>query len=546
MNGQLRIVLAQVDMPVGDLDGNARRILDLSAKARDELSADLVVFPEQALPGYPSEDLLLNQAFPARIESALKRVCEGLDGIAAVVGFPEYSDDRIYNSVALIDGGRCTAVYRKRCLPNYGVFDEKRYFEPGDADCVVEFRGARIGLTICEDAWVEGPLESTAAAGAQLILNASASPFATGKQQTREKTFAERAHAMGVAAIYVNLVGGQDELVFDGQSVAVSADGTIAFRAPAFVDGLHLVEVERRVEGGEARWCLLPGEISAAQDQDEVVYSALVRATRDYVDKNGFPGVVIGLSGGIDSALTLAIAVDALGADRVRGILMPSRYTSQMSIEDAQAEAAALGVATRVIGIESLFEAALAQLATAFADGPADAAEENLQARCRGMILMALSNKSGDMVLTTGNKSEIAVGYATLYGDMAGGFAPIKDCSKTLVYRLAKYRNGRGAVIPGRVLTREPSAELRADQKDSDSLPPYSTLDPILEALVEERLPVAAVVERGFDATVVAWVARQVQINEYKRRQAPPGVRISRLAFGRERRYPITSSYRDP
>jgi NAD+ synthase (glutamine-hydrolysing) len=543
MTERLRIALAQVDMPVGDLDGNAQRIIDLSERARVELDADLVVFPEQALAGYPSEDLLLNKAFPARVEAALAHIRKELTGIAAMVGFPEYSGEIIHNSVAIFEDGQRSAVYRKRCLPNYGVFDEKRYFEPGDADRIVEFRGVRLGLTICEDAWVEGPLESTARTGAQLILNASASPYAANKQRDREQVFGDRARAMGIPGIYVNLVGGQDELVFDGQAVAIDAEGAVAFRAPPFVDDLYLVEVEH---GDDGVCRLVPGEVEPRHDPVEEIYEALVRATRDYVNKNGFPGVVIGLSGGIDSALTLAIAVDALGASRVQGVLMPSRYTSQMSIEDAEAEAEALGVITQSIEIEPLFEAALAQLAPAFAGKPVDSTEENLQARCRGMILMGLSNKSGAMVLTTGNKSEIAVGYATLYGDMAGGFAPIKDCSKTLVYKLAEHRNRTGVVIPERVLSREPSAELRADQKDSDSLPPYDVLDPILEALIEERLPVSEVVAQGFEPEVVAWVARQVQVNEYKRRQAPPGVRISRLAFGRERRYPITSSYRDP
>jgi len=542
MADRLRIALAQVDMPVGDLDGNAKRVLELAAQARDELAADLILFPEQTLPGYPAEDLLLHRAFPARVEAAMATVRSGLTGIAALVGFPEYRGDEIHNSVALLDEGDCLAVYRKRQLPNYGVFDEKRYFTPGSEDCVVAFRGARLGLTICEDAWVRGPVERTAQAGAQLILNASASPFAVDKQSTREGVFGERARASGVPGIYVNLVGGQDELVFDGQSLAMDAEGSVCFRAPAFVDALQLVEVV----GGPDGWRIVPGEIAADRSVAADVYDALVRATRDYVDKNGFPGVVIGLSGGVDSALTLAIAAHALGPDRVRGVLMPSRYTSDMSIEDARAQAAALRVQVQEISIEPLFQAAVAQLAPAFEGAAADATEENLQARCRGMILMALSNKTGHMVLTTGNKSEMAVGYATLYGDMAGGFAPIRDCSKTLVYALARHRNAQGAVIPERVLTREPSAELREDQRDSDSLPPYAVLDPILEALVEERLPVGEVVARGADPEVVAWVARQVQINEYKRRQAPPGVRISRLAFGRERRYPITSAYRDP
>jgi NAD+ synthase (glutamine-hydrolysing) len=542
MADRLRIALAQVDMPVGDLEGNAQRILDLSVRARDGLHADLIMFPEQTLCGYPAEDLLLNGAFPARVERALATVREGLSGIAALVGFPEYRGAEIHNSIALLDAGECLGVYRKRCLPNYGVFDEKRYFTPGTQDCVVSFHGARLGLTICEDAWLEGPVERTAGAGADLILNASASPYTTDKQAMRERVFGDRARATSVPGIYVNLVGGQDELVFDGQSLVVGADAEVLFRAPAFEDGLHLVEVLR----DDAGWHPVPGSVTPVREQAEEVYVGLVRATRDYVDKNGFPGVVIGLSGGVDSALTLAIAADALGADRVRGVLMPSRYTLEMSIEDARAQAAALSVPVQEISIEPLFESALGQLAPAFSGLAPDTTEENLQARCRGMILMALSNKTGDMVLTTGNKSEMAVGYATLYGDMAGGFAPIRDCSKTLVYALARYRNRIGAVIPERVLTREPSAELRTGQQDSDVLPPYAVLDPILEALIEDRLPVSEVTALGFDAETVAWVARQVQRNEYKRRQAPPGVRISRLAFGRERRYPITSSYRDP
>jgi NAD+ synthase (glutamine-hydrolysing) len=405
---------------------------------------------------------------------------------------------------------------------------------------VVDFRGFRLGLLICEDIWEPGPVRAAAQRGAEILIVINASPFEIHKQRERERVARERVADVRLPLVYLNLLGGQDELVFDGNSFVMDADGQISFRAPAHAEGTHVVEFERR--GG--RVVPLPSTLAPELGDAESVYRALVQGVRDYVGKHKFPGVVMGLSGGVDSALTLAIAVDALGAERVQAVMMPSRYTAQMSREDALAEARALGVQISEIPIEGLFEAALAALADAFVGRQPDATEENIQARCRGLLLMAISNKTGRMLLTTGNKSEMAVGYATLYGDMAGGFAPIKDCSKLLVYRLANYRNGVAPVIPLRVIERAPSAELRPEQKDTDSLPPYEVLDPILEAFVEDDLSVDEIVARGFDRPTVARVLDMVQRNEYKRRQAPPGVRVSRRAFGRDWRYPITNGYR--
>ena len=535
----LRIALAQLDFFVGDVEGNVTRILEAAAEARDRLHAHLVVFPELTLSGYPPEDLLFHGSMRRKIAEALERVCRELEGIAAIVGYPEYGEGVIYNSAALIDGGRVRAIHRKECLPNYKVFDEKRYFTASPEATVIEFHGIRCGLLICEDIWEREPVRRAKSAGAEFLIVINGSPYELNYQARRERVAADRVRDVGLPMTYVNVLGGQDELIFDGGAFSMNAAGEVVRRAPAFEPGLHLVEVARRGERVE----LVAGDVAPWLTEEPSVYRALVLGVRDYVDKHHFPGAVLGLSGGVDSALTLVIAVDALGANRVHAVMMPSRYTSDMSREDAAAQARTLGVSHSVIPIEGLFAAALEALRTEFAGTEPDTTEENIQARCRGLLLMAISNKTGRMLLTTGNKSEMSVGYATLYGDMAGGFAPIKDCSKLLVYRLAHYRNARSAVIPERVLTRPPSAELRHDQKDSDSLPPYEILDPILEAFIEEDLSVDAIVARGFDRAIVGRVLDMVKRNEYKRRQAPPGVRVSGRAFGRDWRYPITSGY---
>jgi NAD+ synthase (glutamine-hydrolysing) len=536
----MRIALAQLDLFVGDVDGNARRIIDAAALARDRERADLVVFPELALSGYPPEDLLFHAGMRRRVAEALARAREEIQGIAAYIGYPEYVEGRIHNSAALVRDGALLANHRKQCLPNYKVFDEKRYFAPGTEATVVDLDGRRLGLLVCEDIWEPEPVRAAAQAGAELLLVANASPYELRKQVERETIVRDRVREVGRPLVYTNLVGGQDELVFDGHSFVMDASGEIAARGPAFAENIFAVEF--KAQGRQ----LVPvrGTISPYQGDEASVYGALVLGVRDYVEKHRFPGVVMGLSGGVDSALTLAIAVDALGAERVQAVLMPSRYTARMSIEDAMEQARSMGVKYSLIPIEGMFEATLAALKQEFAGTAPDTTEENIQARCRGVLLMAISNKTGRMLLTTGNKSEMAVGYATLYGDMAGGFAPIKDCSKLLVYRLARYRNSLGSVIPERVMTRAPSAELRPNQKDSDSLPPYEVLDPILEAFIEEDLSVEQIVARGFERATVTRVLDMVKRNEYKRRQAPPGVRVSSRAFGRDWRYPITSGYR--
>jgi NAD+ synthase (glutamine-hydrolysing) len=542
---RLTLALAQINLLVGDVQGNLASVLRETRRASEECHADLVLFPELTLSGYPPEDLLFHRGLHTQIERALQGLGDATSGIGVVLGFPEYQDAQIHNSAAVYRDGQRLALTRKSCLPNYRVFDEKRYFSAGTAGpAVFECRGFRLGLLVCEDVWEPEPARRARAAGAELLLVINASPFEMHRQRERERVVRERVTECGVAVVYVNLCGGQDELVFDGNSFVMAADGSVAMRAPAFAEGLYRVQFERR---GSA---VVPvaGAVASELAIEASVYQALVLGVRDYVTKHGFPGVVMGLSGGVDSALTLAIAVDALGAERVQAVMMPSRYTSQMSIDDANEQARRLGVRISSIPIEGLFAAAESALANEFAGRAPDTTEENIQARARGLLLMAISNKTGRMLLTTGNKSEMAVGYATLYGDMNGGFAPIKDCSKLLVYRLAEYRNSLtppGApVIPARVIEREPSAELRHDQKDTDSLPPYSVLDPILEAFIEEDLSVDEICARGFERSVVTRILNLVQRNEYKRRQAPPGVRVSRRAFGRDWRYPITSGYR--
>jgi NAD+ synthase (glutamine-hydrolysing) len=537
---RLKIALAQVNLLVGDVRGNLERVISEARRARDELEADLALFPELTLSGYPPEDLLFHRGMRRQIGQALEELTRAVPEIGIMVGYPEYAQGHIYNSACLMRGGRVLARHRKACLPNYKVFDEKRYFTPGTEATVVDIDGFRLGLLICEDAWESPPASAAEAHGAQVLLTINASPYEFHKQRERELVLAQRVHETGLPAVYVNLLGGQDELVFDGNSFAMDAQGRVVMRAPPIEEGLYCVEFERR----GAALVPLAGSIAPEWPDEQMVYGVLVLGVRDYVNKHAFNGAVIGLSGGVDSALTLAIAVDALGPERVHAVMMPSRYTSDMSREDAAAQARALGVSLSSISIENMFEATLGALKGEFAGRAPDATEENIQARCRGVLLMAISNKTGRMLLTTGNKSEMAVGYATLYGDMAGGFAPIKDCSKQLVYRLARYRNTLSSVIPERVITREPTAELRPDQKDSDSLPPYEVLDPILEAFIEDDLSVEEICERGFDRAVVARVLDMVKRAEYKRRQAPPGVRVSARAFGRDWRYPITNGYR--
>jgi len=540
MKQSLRIALAQLDLLVGDVHGNATRVVNTARQARADLGADLVLFPELSLSGYPPEDLLFHRGFRRQIESGLAKVREEVQDISVMLGLPEYAGNAIYNSAALISGGAVAALYRKAELPNYKVFDEKRYFHAGTQPTVLDVDGFRCGLLVCEDVWEPEPAQLARADGAELLIVINASPYEIHKQREREDVARARVLDVGLPMAYVNLVGGQDELIFDGNSFVMNADGAVVMRAPAFREGTYAVDFVR--EG--RRVIPQPGHIEPELSDEASVYGALVVGVRDYVNKHGFPGVVMGLSGGIDSALTLAIAVDALGAERIHAVMMPSRYTSSMSLDDAKEQAQLLGVKYSVLSIENMFEATLGTLKDEFAGRPPDATEENIQSRCRMLLLMGISNKTGKMLLTTGNKSEMAVGYATLYGDMAGGFAPIKDCSKMLVYRLAAYRNAGGRVIPQRVIDRPPSAELRPDQKDSDSLPSYEVLDAILEAFIEEDLSVDEIEARGFDRATVGRVLDMVKRNEYKRRQAPPGVRVSRRAFGRDWRYPITNGYR--
>ncbi|RAU36035.1 NAD+ synthase [Pseudomonas sp. RIT411] len=537
MSQLLNVVMAQVNLKVGDIHGNVERIITAARQARDELQGDLIVFPELSLCGYPPEDLLLRSSMQRRIEQGLQRIRQEIAGIHVLVGFPWLEEGRRYNACAVYRDGAELAFYRKQQLPNYRVFDEKRYFEPGDSAAVFDYQGVPIGVTICEDIWFAEPMARARAAGARLMLNLNASPFHGGKQPEREAVVGERAREGGMPVVYVNQVGGQDELVFDGHSFVVDAQGQVSQRAPAFVEGLYPVIIDEALQPQ-------PAELAPVASLEASVYDALVLGVRDYVCKNGFKGVVLGLSGGIDSALVLAVAVDALGAEQVEAVMMPYHYTAQISLDDAEAEARTLGVRYSVLPIAPMVEAFQATLAGEFAGLGRDTTEENLQARCRGTLLMAISNKKGYLVLTTGNKSEMAVGYATLYGDMAGGFDVLKDVPKTLVFRLCEYRNRAGEVIPQRVIDRPPSAELSPDQKDEDSLPPYPVLDEILRLYVEQDLSAVDIVAAGFDEETVRKVLRFVDLNEYKRRQAAVGARVTQRGFGRDRRYPITSGWR--
>ncbi|HSJ07646.1 MAG TPA: NAD+ synthase [Longimicrobiales bacterium] len=570
----VRIGLAQMNATVGALDANTALIREHLERSRDA-GADIVAFPELAVCGYPPEDLLLKRSFVAANREAIRSLAPATAGLTAVIGFVDREYD-LFNAAAVLHDGDWIATYHKQRLPNYGVFDELRYFKPGVGEVLVRAHSAWIGVCVCEDIWLPGgPVGRLARAGADVVVNLNASPYHRGKWRDRHRMLATRASDYAVVVAYVNMVGGQDELVFDGDSMVFGAQGELLAEAPLFEEHLLLCDVEleqvfrarlhdprrrhalrgephhvERVitdepEGGRAGRPALPPAPGVVHDDLSEVYAALVLGTRDYVRKNGFEEVVLGLSGGIDSALVAAVAVDALGAGRVRGVMLPSRYSSAGSREDAMALADRLGVELLELGIEPIFQASLDVLAETFAGTGADITEENLQSRARGMLLMALSNKFGWMLLTTGNKSELATGYATLYGDMAGGFAVIKDVPKTLVYELSRWRNAQdeGPVIPERSIAKPPSAELRPDQRDEDSLPPYSVLDAILERYVEQDWSVGEIVAEGHDETTVRRVMQLVDRNEYKRRQAAPGVKITPRAFGKDRRLPITSAF---
>jgi NAD+ synthetase len=550
MGNPLRIALAQFDFPVGAVASNADRIAAMIAEARDRYGAQVVLFPELALSGYPPEDLLLRPSFLADCEAALQRIAASTHDIVAVVGWPQAAGAVVYNAASVLRDGRVASTYRKRELPNYAVFDERRYFDvdPDGGDCVFEVDGVTVGLVICEDLWFAEPVASTAAKGAQLVLVPNASPFERDKHAQRDALIAQRVqetlvNGRGMAVAYLNVVGGQDALVFDGASVLADGDGVVHPAAAAFVDQWLVADFDP----GTRRFSAVEWMVDGDESRDALAWRAIVRGTRDYCRKNGFEKAWLGLSGGIDSSLVLAVAVDALGADNVTAVRMPSRYTADLSNDLAAEQCDALGVRMLTLPIETPFQGYLDALADIFADVPADTTEENLQSRTRGALLMALSNKFGGLLLTTGNKSEYAVGYATIYGDMCGGYAPIKDLYKTEVFALARWRNtvAGNAVIPQAVIDRPPSAELRDNQKDQDSLPPYDVLDAILLRHVDQEQSRSEIVAAGFDPATVDKVLRLVRISEWKRHQSAPGPKVSRRAFGRERRYPISNGYRE-
>lgn len=540
-SSSLRLVLAQCNLTVGDIRGNTRLIIEQIEQARHEQTPDLIIFPELAITSYPPEDLLLRPGLRRRVQNALEQIITASQDIGVVIGLPEYENSKLYNSCFLLENGKIRARYRKQVLPNYGVFDEKRYFTAGQQACVVDINNISIALTICEDIWQPEPARQAREAGAEVLININASPYHIDKNSVRHDVLRKRINETGLNIVYLNLVGGQDELVFDGGSMVMDNRGQLVWSAPQFETGLYPMTLT--MHDGTA--CISDAESSAPRSRLENIYRALVLGIHDYVHKNGFNGAVIGLSGGIDSALTLALAVDALGAENVEVLCMPSRYTADISIEDSRAMASLLKVHYHEFPIEAPFNAFLEVLQPILKGLPPDTTEENIQARCRGILLMAVSNKTGKMVLATGNKSEMAVGYATLYGDMAGGFAPLKDVPKTLVYELSNWRNEQGPAIPQRIIDRPPSAELKPDQRDDQSLPAYEILDPILERYIERDQSPEDIVAAGFDSDTVHKIVRLVDHNEYKRRQAAPGVRISERAFGRDRRYPITSGYNE-
>jgi NAD+ synthase (glutamine-hydrolysing) len=551
---RIRVAGAQINLTVGDLAGNEIKILAAMEQA-ETAGADVLLLPELAITGYPPEDLLIRQDFVADARAVLDRVAEASGPCVVVVGFPREAEPEdtvdaqqrvLHNSAAVLQNGAVVAIYDKVLLPSYGVFDESRYFVAGDApNQLIEISGVPVGVSICEDGWAEdGPTTQQANAGAKLMLNINASPFHHGKALERQQLMASRARGAGVPLVYLNLVGGQDELVFDGSSMVLSGTGELLARSPQLEEDFLILDVS--VEGAipRATGDAIPGIVTRPLDDDEEMYAALVLGLRDYVGKNGFTEVVIGLSGGIDSAVTAAIAADALGAEAVRGITMPSEFSSEHSVSDSQVLADNFGIRLDTIPIGGLFAEFQTALAEVFEGTEFSVAEENVQARIRGVLLMAVSNKFGPMVVTTGNKSEVAVGYATLYGDMAGGFSVLKDVFKMDVYRLARWRNRNGEMIPSGTISKPPSAELRPDQMDSDSLPPYELLDAILERYVEDDRSVSSIAEEGFDIDIVVRICGLVDRNEYKRRQAAPGVRITAKAFGKDRRLPITNRYR--
>lgn len=539
MTASVRFVLAQLNLHVGDISGNVQRLVGAAVHARDELKAQVILFPELALCGYPPEDLLLRSGMQERIERALQELAERVTGIQMLVGYPWWENGQCFNRAAMIAGGQVVVTYDKQKLPNYKVFDEKRYFSEGSEPCVVDVGGLPVALSVCEDIWHPEPMLQARAAGARLMLNINASPFHMGKQIEREDALRQRCSEGAMPVLYVNQVGGQDELVFDGGSLAMAANGDVALRAPAFAEGLYTVDIDFDEQGLR----LQQSTLEPLPELEASIYQALVVGVRDYINKNGFKGVLLGLSGGIDSALSMAVAVDALGAERVEAVMMPYHYTSEISIHDAAEQANNQGVNYRVLPIAPMVESFMETLTPIFEGMPRDTTEENLQARCRAVILMALSNKSGALVLTTSNKSEVAVGYSTLYGDMAGGFCVLKDVPKTLVYRLSEYRNTLGLVIPQRVIDRPPSAELAPDQKDEDSLPPYPILDEILRLFVEHDQSADEIIAAGFEEALVTRVLGMVDRNEYKRRQAAIGPRVTQRGFGRDRRLPITAKW---
>ncbi|EON89662.1 NAD+ synthase [Plesiomonas shigelloides] len=539
VTGSLTVALAQLNMLVGDIEGNAQKIITTTREQADA-GADLVVFPELALTGYPPEDLLLRPDLMVRVNAQLDLIAQVSHKTAVLVGHPWPEDGELYNALSVYAEGRLLIRYYKQKLPNYGVFDELRYFSAGDKNALLELNGVRLGLLICEDLWFDAPVDALHAAGAEVIVSINASPYDQEKPQVRQRLLEGHCRRTGLPLLYLNQIGGQDELVFDGCSKVFNAQGEMTHRLAAFAEQVERVSLHKQQDALTITPMAQP---AVAQGLLAQTYQALVLAVRDYVTKNGFQGAVLGLSGGIDSALTLAIAVDALGADKVQAVMMPFRYTADISVADAKEEADLLGIEFDIVSIEPMFDAFMQQLAPMFAGTERDTTEENLQARCRGVMLMALSNKRRRLVLTTGNKSEMAVGYATLYGDMAGGFDVLKDVPKTLVFQLSEYRNTLSYVIPQRVIDRPPSAELAPDQVDQDSLPPYDILDAILHAYVEQDKSVADLVAMGFEEEVVRKVIRLVDINEYKRRQAAVGPRITARNFGKDRRYPITSGF---
>lgn len=539
MSKKLRIALAQLNLTVGDIQGNLGKLIHNANKARDDLQADIIVFPELCITGYPPEDLLFRQSFIERANNAFNEFKSQVNGIHCVIGHTYATSQGLFNACSLVYNGTVLGRYAKQHLPNYGVFDEHRYFTPGNLPCVISIKGIPVGITICEDLWHVGPTQQTANHGARLIISPNASPFEIDKHEQRHLILSKRAKTANTPIIYVNCVGGQDELVFDGGSMVIDQTGKICQHAGFFQENLTAIDLD--ISSANTQIASHAYELPS---EEKRIYDCLVLGVKDYVEKNHFPGALIGVSGGIDSALTLAIAIDALGHDKVRAILMPSRYTSEMSMEDGLALVKNANVEHEIISIEPAFTACLESLKTSFAGKKVDATEENIQARCRGIIIMAISNKTGRVVLTTGNRSEMAVGYATLYGDMAGGFDVLKDIPKTLVYRLTQYRNQVSKLIPQRIIDRPPTAELAPNQKDQDSLPPYEILDKILELFLNQELSLEDITAQGFDRDTVTKVINLIYKNEYKRRQAPVGVRINHKAFSRDRRYPITSGYK--